>query len=52
VSDKVKRVGNPNVQVIEVSANHFDPYFEPLFPEMLVHQLKFLKKSPGDAAKL
>ncbi|MEY4428907.1 MAG: hypothetical protein RLZZ182_1596 [Pseudomonadota bacterium] len=44
VSDKVKRVGNPNVQVIEVAANHFDPYFNPLFPEMLAHQLKFLRR--------
>lgn len=44
VSDKVKRVGNPNVQVIEVAANHFDPYFDPLFREMLAHQLKFLRR--------
>ncbi len=44
VSDKVKRVGNPNVQVIEVAANHFDPYFDPLFPGMLAHQLKFLRR--------
>lgn len=44
VSDKVKRVGNPNVQVIEVDANHFDPYFDPLFPQMLAHQLKFLRR--------
>ena len=44
VSDKVRRVGNPQVQVIEVDANHFDPYFDPLFPEMLAHQLKFLRR--------
>ncbi|WP_052162208.1 alpha/beta hydrolase [Aquabacterium sp. NJ1] len=44
VSDKVRRVGNPNVQVIEVDANHFDPYFDPLFPQMLAHQLAFLKQ--------
>lgn len=44
VSDKVKRVGNPQVQVIEIDANHFDPYFDPLFPEMLAHQLKFLRR--------
>jgi pimeloyl-ACP methyl ester carboxylesterase len=42
VSDKVRRVGNPHVQVIEIDANHFDPYFDPLFPEVLAHQLKFL----------
>lgn len=45
VSDKVYRVGNPNVQVIEVEANHFDPYFDPLFPEMLAHQLEFLRRA-------
>lgn len=44
VSDKVRRVGNPNVQVIEIDANHFDPYFDPLFPEVLMHQLKFLRR--------
>ncbi len=42
VSDKVRRVGNPHVQVIEIDANHFDPYFDPLFPEVLAHQLRFL----------
>jgi pimeloyl-ACP methyl ester carboxylesterase len=42
VSDKVRRVGNPHVQVVEIDADHFDPYFDPLFPEVLAHQLKFL----------
>lgn len=42
VSDKVSRVGNPNIEVIEIDANHFDPYFDPLFPQMLALQLKFL----------
>jgi hypothetical protein len=37
-------VGNPHVQVIEIDANHFDPYFDPLFPEVLAHQLKFLRR--------
>jgi uncharacterized protein len=44
VSDKVRRVGNPQVQVIEIDANHFDPYFDPLFPEVLAHQLQFLRR--------
>lgn len=44
VSDKVRRVGNPHVQVIEIDANHFDPYFDPLFPEVLAHQLTFLRR--------
>ncbi len=42
VSDKVYRVGNPNIKVVEIDADHFDPYFDPLFPEMLALQLKFL----------
>jgi fermentation-respiration switch protein FrsA (DUF1100 family) len=45
VSDKVHRVGNPHIQVIEIDANHFDPYFDPLFPEMLALQMKFLLRS-------
>ncbi len=30
--------------VAKVAANHFDPYFDPLFPQMLAHQLKFLRR--------
>ncbi|MCA7951375.1 alpha/beta hydrolase [Burkholderia seminalis] len=44
VSDKVHRAGNPHVRVIEIDANHFDPYFDPLFPEVLAHQLNFLRR--------
>lgn len=44
VSDKVRRVGNPNIEVIEIDANHFDPYFAPLFPQVLAAQLKFLRR--------
>ena len=44
VADKVARVGNPNVQVIQIDANHFDPYFDPLFPQVLALQLKFLAR--------
>lgn len=32
VPDKVRRVGNPHVRVIEIDANHVDPCFDPLFP--------------------
>lgn len=45
VSDKVHQVGNPHIEVIEIDANHFDPYFDPLFPEMLALQMKFLLRS-------
>lgn len=38
------RLRNPHVQVIEIDANHFDPYFDPLFPEVLAHQLTFLRR--------
>lgn len=53
VADKVRRVGNPQVQVIEIDANHFDPYFDPLFPQVLAHQLRFLARDLklGDAAR-
>lgn len=43
VSGKVRGVRNPNLQVIEMDADHFDPYFDPFFPQMLGHQLAFLK---------
>lgn len=43
VSDKVRGVRNPNLQVIEMDADHFDPYFDPFFPQMIGHQLAFLK---------
>jgi len=42
-SDKVRRVANPNLQVIEIDADHFAPYFNPVFPTMIDHQLTFLK---------
>lgn len=43
VADKIRRVANPNLQVVQIDADHFDPYFEPHFPAALGHQLDFLK---------
>jgi pimeloyl-ACP methyl ester carboxylesterase len=44
VSEKVFNVRNRNLQVIEVNANHFDPYFDPVFSGMIEHQLTFLER--------
>lgn len=44
VSGKVRRVGNPNIEVVEIDANHFDPYFDPLFPQVIARQLAFLRQ--------
>lgn len=44
VPAKIKRANNPHLQVITVSADHFDPYFEPVFSGMVAHQLAFLQQ--------
>lgn len=43
VADKIRRVANPNLQVVQIDADHFDPYFEPHFPAALGYQLDFLE---------
>jgi pimeloyl-ACP methyl ester carboxylesterase len=43
VEDKVRGVANPHLQVVQIDADHFDPYFEPCFPDALKPQLAFLK---------
>lgn len=43
VQDKVRRVANPNLRVVQIDADHFDPYFEPCFSGAVKHQLDFLK---------
>lgn len=42
IADKIAAIGNPNIQTFEISANHFDPYFEPVFSENIKEQLAFL----------
>ncbi|MDC4500572.1 lysophospholipase, partial [Acinetobacter baumannii] len=43
VAEKIEKVNNPLLKVIEMEADHFDPYFEPYFPKNLRYQLDFLK---------
>jgi pimeloyl-ACP methyl ester carboxylesterase len=50
VAGKVHAVRNRHLLVIEIDANHFDPYFEPVFAEMIEHQLAFLSKLELSAA--
>lgn len=44
VEDKVRRVGNHHLNVVKLDADHFDPYFEPYFPDAIKPQLGFLNK--------
>lgn len=44
VADKVRRVANPHLQVMQIEADHFDPYFEPYFPHAITPQLAFLNE--------
>lgn len=44
VSDKIASVGNPKLEVVEIDGNHFDPYFEPVFPGVCDLQLRFLQR--------
>lgn len=44
VEDKIRRVANPNLRMVQIDADHFDPYFEPCFPEAIKPQLDFLKE--------
>lgn len=44
VEDKVRKVANPHLSVVQLDADHFDPYFEPYFPDALRPQLGFLNE--------
>ena len=44
VPEKIKSAGNPLLQIIEMDADHFDPYFQPYFPKTVGYQLSFLKQ--------
>lgn len=44
VEDKVRKVANPHLRVVQIDADHFDPYFEPCFPDALKPQLGFLNE--------
>src|SRR5690606_7090447 len=47
VPEKIEKVKNPFLQVIEMEADHFDPYFEPYFSKNVGYQLNFLKNLNG-----
>lgn len=44
VEEKVRKMANPHLSVVQLDADHFDPYFEPFFPNAIKHQLGFLNK--------
>lgn len=44
VAKKIASVNNPNIQTVEINANHFDPYFEPVFSSNIKAQLAFLQE--------
>lgn len=44
VAGKVRRVANPHLRVMQIDADHFDPYFEPVFPDVVAPQLAFLEE--------
>ena len=43
VESAIRKVNNPNITVATVTANHFEPYFEPVFSEVIEKELGFLK---------
>jgi alpha-beta hydrolase superfamily lysophospholipase len=43
VESAIRRINNPQITVETVKANHFEPYFEPAFSEVISKELRFLK---------
>lgn len=43
VESAIRKVNNPDITVATVTANHFEPYFEPVFSEVIEKELEFLK---------
>jgi alpha-beta hydrolase superfamily lysophospholipase len=43
VESAIRNVNNPYITVATVKANHFQPYFEPFFSEVIRRELEFLK---------
>lgn len=43
VESSVRRANNPHIRVATVKANHFEPYFEPVFSEVIRCELDFLE---------
>ena len=42
--EKIKKINNPHIEYQLLDANHFEPYFEPIFQQNIQYQLEFLKK--------
>lgn len=42
VEKRIRALGNPQIRVETLDANHFDPYFEPVLSRNLGYQLEFL----------
>jgi len=40
--DTIRLINNPCIQTKVLDANHFDPYFEPIFSKNLAYQMSFL----------
>lgn len=49
VESAIHAAGNPNLTLASIDANHFEPYFEPVFTDVISQQLDFLSRifSPG-----
>ncbi|MDX1587607.1 MAG: alpha/beta fold hydrolase [Oleiphilaceae bacterium] len=43
IESVIRRVNNSHIRVATVKANHFEPYFEPVFSEVISCELDFLK---------
>ncbi|BCG25238.1 alpha/beta hydrolase [Pseudomonas tohonis] len=43
VEPAISKVKNPYITVEKIKANHFQPYFEPFFSEVISRELEFLK---------
>lgn len=43
VESAIRKVNNPHISLATVKANHFEPYFEPAFSEVIRKELDFLK---------
>lgn len=43
VESAIRDVNNPNLTIASIDANHFEPYFEPAFSNVIRQQLTFLE---------
>lgn len=43
VESAIRKVNNPFLNVSTIKANHFEPYFEPVFSDVIRQQLEFLR---------